>query len=623
MPFIPLKFRPGLNRDQTNYSNEGGWWACDKVRFRSGYPEKIGGWAKYTTETVLGVCRQMFGWVTSFSDNFLSLGTNKKVYIDAGGNLNDITPLRATTSAGDVTFSASNGSSVITVLDTGSSAVAGDYVTFSGAESLGGNVTATILNQNHEIATAINADAYTIVVSVTANASDSGDGGASTIGYYEIPTGYSSTTYGYGWGTSTWSRGTWGSGSDMPINLPGRLWWFDNLDNDLVMNYNDGGSGPIYYWERGSNADPASALGTRAVLLSSLSGANEVPVLAGQILVSQNDKHLLAFGAVPYGSSSAADFDPLLIRWSNQNDPVEWEPLPTNSAGFIRVSRGSIIKRAIATRQEILVFSDTSLNSLQFTGTTDVFSLQELNDNISLMGPNAVTTANNIVFWMGHDKFYAYTGRLETLPTTLWTHVFRNFNHENHNTVVAATNEGFNEIWWFYSTADSSDNNAYVVYNYVEKIWYYGTLDRTFWLDSGLREFPQSVTASGVIYDQENGVDADGTAMESYIESSDFDIGDGEQFMLTRRIIPDLRFNGSTASNPEASITLIPKRFPGAPPQTEPNLRIIETSVDQYTNEVFLRARGRSLAFKVLSDTTGVQWQLGNPRVDARTDGKR
>lgn len=623
MPFIPLKFRPGLNRDQTNYSNEGGWWACDKVRFRSGYPEKIGGWVKYTTETLIGVCRQMFGWVTSFSDNFLALGTQSKVYIEAGGNLNDITPLRATTSAGDVTFSASNGSSTITVFDTGSATSAGDYVTFSGAVTLGGNITATILNANHEIATSINSNAYTIVVDATANASDSGDGGAAVIGYYEIPVGYANTTYGYGWGTSTWSRGAWGSGSDQPVNLPGRLWWFDNFDNDLVMNYNDGGLGQIYYWERGSSTDPVTALGTRAVLLSSLGGANEVPVRAGQILVSQNDKHLLAFGAVPYGSSDPADFDPLLIRWANQDDPVEWEPLVTNSAGFIRISRGSAIKRAFPTRQEILVFTDTSLNSLQFTGTTDVFALQELNDNISLMGPNAVATANNMVFWMGHDKFYVYSGRVETLPTTLWTHVFRNFNHSNHNTVVAASNEGFNEIWWFYSSANSQENDSYVVFNYVERIWYYGTIERTFWLDNGLREYPQAVDASGNLYNQEDGVDADTVAMEAYIESSDFDIGDGEQFMLTRRIIPDLRFNGSTASEPEASITLIPKRFPGAPPQTEPNLRIIETSVDQYTNEVFLRARGRSLSFKVLSDTTGVQWQLGNPRVDARQDGKR
>lgn len=623
MPFILLKFKPGLNKDQTNYSNEGGWWACDKVRFRSGYPEKIGGWTKYTTETVIGVCRQMFGWITSFTDNFLALGTNKKVYIEAGGNLNDITPLSATTSAGDVTFSASNGSSIITVFDTGSATAAGDYVTFSGAVTLGGNITATILNANHEIATSINSDAYTIVVDATANASDSGDGGASVIGYYEIPTGNSGNTYGYGWGTSTWSRGTWGSGSEQPVNLPPRVWFFDNFSNDLVMNYNDGGSGQIYYWERGSSDDPVTALGTRAVLLSSLSGANEVPVLAGQVLVSQNDKHLLAFGAVPYGSSNPADFDPLLIRWANQDDPVEWEPTPTNSAGFIRVSRGSAIQRAVATRQEILVFTDTSLNSLQFTGTTDVFALQELNDNISLMGPNAITTANNIVFWMGHDKFYAYTGRVETLPTTLWTHVFRNFNHQNHVTVVAASNEGFNEVWWFYSSANATDNDSYVVYNYVEKIWYYGTIDRTFWLDSGLREYPQAVDADGNLYNQEDGVDAGDDPMEAYIQSSDFDIADGEQFMMTRRILPDLRFSGSTASEPEASLTLIPKAFPGSAPQSEPNLRIIETSVDQYTEEVFIRARGRSLALKVLSNTSGVQWQLGNPRVDARTDGRR
>jgi len=620
MPFIPLRFKPGLNRDQSNYSNEGGWWACDKVRFRSGYPEKVGGWVKYTTDVVLGVCRQLFGWVTSYSDNFVAAGTNSKTYIEVGGSYNDITPLRETTGAGDVTFSASNGSSTVTVFDTGSSAVAGGYVTFSGAASLGGNVTGTILNAEHEIATSINADAYTIVVSVTADALDVGNGGASTVGEYQIDPGYPGGTYGYGWGTSTWGRGAMGSGSTVPVNFPARLWFFDNFDNDLILNYRDGLYGQPYIWERGANSDPTTALATRAIPLSDLSGASDVPTYVGQLLVSQNDKHLLAFGSTPYGGG---DYDPLLIRWASQNAPEDWTPEATNTAGFIRVSRGSAIKKAIVARQEILVFTDTSLSSLQFTGTGDVFALQELNDNISLMGPNAVITSNGITFWMGHDKFYAYTGRIETLPTTLWSHVFTNFNHANHDTVVAGTNEGFNEVWWFYSSASSSENDSYVIYNYVEKIWYYGTIERTAWLDSGLREYPQGMDSTGQLYDHESGNDADGVAMDSYIQSADFDIGDGEKFMMSRRILPDIKFTGSTATAPEAYVTVAPRRFPGASPQVEPNLPVIESAVDVFTDQVFIRARGRSMAFKVGSNTTGVQWQLGNPRLDAREDGRR
>jgi len=401
--------------------------------------------------------------------------------------------------------------------------------------------------------------------------------------------------------------------------LPTRYWFFDNFDNDLVMNFNEGGKGPIYYWERGSNANPTTALGTPAVLLSSLSGASDVPTNAGQVLVSQNDKHLLCFGATPFGGGT---FDPLLIRWADQDNPVNWTPTPTNSAGFIRVSRGDQIVRAVATRQEILVYTNTGLSSLQFTGTTDVFSLQELADNISIISPRGVVTANNITYWMGRDKFYIYSGRVDTLPTTLWTQVFKNLNYDRVNKIIAGTNEGFNEIWWFYPSANSDDNDSYVVYNYVEHIWHYGLLARTAWNDSGLREYPQAIEGQH-IYDHERGLDDDGAPMVSYIQSSQFDIGDGEQFMLTRRMIPDIKFTGSTAPTPEVYITLVPRRFPGSSPQSEPDLRVIETSADVYTNEVFIRARARGMSFEVGSDTLGVNWQLGSPRLDARVDGKR
>ena len=444
MALQKLSFRPGLNRDTTNYKNEGGWYECDKVRFISGSPEKLGGWEKYSPFALIGVCRSMFGWITSFVDNFLALGTNQKVYIEVGEQLNDITPLRDTTAAGDVTFAAIDGSSTIDVFDTGHGAIAGDFVTFSGAVSLGGNITADVLNQNYEIDAILNADSYTISAKdangdpVLADSSDSGNGGASVVAAYEVTSGNGVVTYGYGWGTDTWGRDAWGTGSLEPINFPLTTWFFDNFDNDLVMNQNTGGKGKPYYWARGSTVNPTTALGTRAVELSSLAGNSDVPDEVGQILVSQTDKHLLAFGATPYGGGS---FDPLLIRWASQDDPVNWTPEITNTAGFLRVSSGSSIVRAFRTRQETLVFTDSTLNSLQFLGTTDVFGIQELATNISIAGPRAVAAANNVVYWMGTDKFYAYNGRVDTLPSTLRNHVFNNLNFDALIYITAGANE--------------------------------------------------------------------------------------------------------------------------------------------------------------------------------------
>lgn len=628
MPFLKLNFKPGVNRDQTNYSNEGGWFECDKVRFYSGFPQKIGGWAKYTTRTILGTCRQMFNWVTTYADNLLALGTNKKLYIEVGGEFYDITPLRAsnptfTTPATDNCFTTVNGSSTVTVTITGCLATEGNYVDFTGVNAVGG-ISATLLNTTHEIASVINVNAFTIVVG--ANATSSTTGGGTTINAsFEIDTGNSITTFGYGWGTGGWGSVAWGLGSSTPVALPQQDWWFDNFDNDLVMNIRNG---PIYYWERGSGSI-SLALSARAVLLSSLSGAADVPTEAMQVLVSQNDKHLLAFGCTPYGGG---DFDPLLIRWATQDNPTVWTPLTTNSAGFLRVSRGSAIVRALPTRQEILVFTNSHLYSLQFTGTSDVFALQELADNISIIGPRVAVAVNNVTYWMGHDKFYAYSGRVETLPCTLRNHVFQNLNFNQVDQIICGTSEGYNEIWWFYPTANSNVNNAYVVYNYLERIWYYGTLDRTAWLDTPLRDYPiaiQTVNSAsngvGYLLNQEFGVDADGLPMESYIQSSDFDLGDGEKFVLTRRMIPDLNFTGSSASQPEATFTIRPRNWPGSGfiGDAADNQRVIETSINNYTDQVFIRARARQMALKVSSDTLGVQWQLGSPRLDVREDGKQ
>ena len=681
MPLQKLQFKPGLNRDQTNYSNEGGWNNCDKIRFRSGYPQKIGGWLRYGTFVVAGICRQVFNWITTASDNYLALGTSKKLYIEAGQILNDITPIRATftTPATDNCFTTVNGSKTVTVTIVAHGATDGDYVTFSGAIAVGG-ITAPNLNTEF-IVDQVTTNTFTITVATAATSSASGGGSAITAAF-QISVGNAIASIGYGWGAGTWSRGAWGSGNPTPVVNVQRDWFLQNFDNDLVANIRNGA---IYYWQY------SGGTATRATLLSTttISGVApaDVPTEAMQILVSQNDKHLLAFGCTPFGGGAA---DPLLIRFATQDQPNVWTPLVTNSAGFLRVSRGSAIVCAVATRQEILVFTEGTLNSLQFLGTTDVFGLQELADNISILSPRAVVTVNNTAYWMGHDKFYAYGGRVETLPCTLRNHVFQNLNYEQADQIVSGTNEGWNEVWWFYPTADSNINNAYVIYNHLEKIWYYGTIDRTAWSDSSLREYPQAITGTYVtgsisgttltitavtagslqvgsvldgtgvlpgttitalgtgtggtgtytvnisqsvvstaltsdslIYNHEQGLNDDTVAMSSYIASSDFDLVDGDQFILTKRIIPDMNFEGSTANTPTVTMLIKPRNFPGNAYTNTETGSVIETSVDIYTEQIFMRARARQMAIEVASTELNVQWQLGSPRLDGRPDGRR
>jgi len=681
MPLQKLQFKPGVNRDQTNYTNEGGFYECDKIRFRSGYPQKIGGWLRYGTFVIAGICRQMFNWITTASDNYLALGTSKKLYIEAGQILNDITPIRQTFTSPTTNncFTTVNGSKTVTVAITSHGAVDGDYVTFSGATAVGG-ISAANLNTEF-IVDQITANSFTITAATAATSSTSG-GGTGITAAFQIPVGNNNASIGNGWGAGTWSRGAWGSGSATPVVNPQRDWFLQNFDNDLVANIRNGA---IYYWQY------SGGTGVRATLLSTTTingvAPADVPTQAMQILVSQNDKHLLCFGATPYGGGS---FDPLLIRWATQDQPNVWTPLVTNSAGFIRVSRGSQIVCAIATRQEILVYTEGTLNSLQFVGTTDVFSLNELSDNISIIGPRAVVAVNNTAYWMGHDKFYAYTGRVETLPCTLRNHVFQNFNYDQADQVISGTNEGWNEIWWFYPTADSQINNAYVIYNHLEKIWYYGTIDRTAWSDSSLREYPQAVTgtyvtgsiasttltvtavsvgilqvgsvisgtgiavgttitalgtgtggigtytvnisqsvvstaitADSIIYNHEQGLNDDTTAMTSFISSSDFDLVDGDQFILTKRIIPDLSFTGSTATLPAVTMYIKPRNFPGNAYSNIDSEQVIETSVDVFTEQIFMRARARQMAIEIASTDLNVQWQLGSPRLDGRPDGRR
>jgi hypothetical protein len=572
----------------------------------------------------------LFGWITSYADNFLACGTNKKVYIEVAGNFFDITPLRPvtptlTTTVTDNCITTTNGSGVVTIVAVGANATEGNYIDIAGATSVGG-ITAATLNATHEVATVINVNAFTFVVGTNATSGATGGGTGINLSF-EIDTGNGITTAGYGWGTGVWNDSYgWGLNSPNPVNLPQQDWWFDQFDNNLVMNIRNG---PIYYWERGTNATPDAALATRAIRLSAISGAADVPTSAMQTLVSQNDKHLLAFGCQPYAGSSS-DFDPLLIRWASQDDPGMWTPLVTNSAGFIRVSRGSLIVRAIPTKQEILVFTEATLNSLQFTGTSDVFALQEIGDNLSIIGPRAVTVVNNMTFWMGHDKFYVYTGRVETLPCTLRNHVFTNLNYNQVDQIISGTNEGWNEVWWMYPTANSNYNDAYVIYNHLERIWYYGTIERTAWLDSPLRDTPQAIFADNVnelsyLYNHESGTNDDTLPMTAYIQSSDFDIAEGDQLVLTRRMIPDVNFEGSTATSPEANFIIRPRNFPGSSfySNASNTQRVIQTTVNQFTDQVFMRARARQLALKIESTGLNTQWQLGSPRLDMRPDGKR
>jgi len=643
MPFNKLKFRPGIVRDTTNYANEGGWYECDKIRFFSGYPQKIGGWVESTPRRFIGTCRQMWNWITSYTDNFLAVGTNEKVYLEVGGTFYDITPLRTTfgTPDTDDCIETTDTSNIITVNVIDHGCLVGEYVTFTGVTGTVGGIPNSEINTNHQVLTVPDVNSFTIQVTSAATSTVAAGGGNNIVLDCQIRPGFPSITAGYGWGTGAWNGDYgWGLSSPTPIYFPQRDWWFDNFDNDLVMNIraditNSGAAigGPIYYWERGTTVNPSTALNTPAELLSGLTlngiAPADVPETATQILVSQNDKHLLAFGCQPY-AGSAGDFDPLLIRWATQDQPNVWEPLPTNSAGFIRVSRGSRIVRAIPTRQEILVYTDTHVFSLQFLGTTDVFGLQELADNISIIGPRAVISANNVTYWMGYDKFYRYDGRVQTLPCSLREYVFKDLNFAQADQIICGTNEGFNEVWWFYPSGASTWVDRYVIYNHLDNLWYYGQLGRTAWLDNSSRQLPLAVYTDadqnpGILYTHESGVNDANLPMEAFIQSSDIDLDDGEKFILTRRMIPDVNFNNSTAVSPEVSLTVRPRNFPGSNFQNDPSdtQRVINTSVGIYTNQVFVRARARQMALKVSSADLGVQWQLGDVRIDGRPDGKQ
>jgi hypothetical protein len=745
VPLQKLQFRPGVNRENTSYANEGGYYASNKIRFRSGQPEKIGGWAadtgatvsalKPTTGTLWGVARGLWNWLNLTGYNLLAIGTNLKYYIQNGPNglVYDVTPLRFTTGAGEATFAATTGSPIITVTDIAHGAQAGDFVTFSGAVSLGGNITDTILNAEFQITAYVSSNQYTITASVNAAAGDTGDGGASVVAAYQITTGVDIYSLNVGWGAGTWggivfgtatnqlngaindsvttitvddttafsaagnilidsenisytsknstqflgcTRGLsgtgsgaaashadnaivtqsttftgWGSPAATGIGIQLRLWSQSNFGEDLIFNPR---GGALYYWANAASAstfDRGQYLGPSTTIVTksgSITTDSSCPTVANFVMVSDASRFVLAFGVNDYGSAVQ---DPLLIRWSDQESFATWIPAVTNQAGSYRLSHGSQIVTAMQTRQEILVLTDSAIYSMQYLGPPYVWSFQIMGDNISIAGPNAIATANNITYWMGTDKFYTYSGRVQTLPSTLREYVFNDINLEQAFQFCAGTNEGYSEVWWQYCSANSSVVNRYVIYNHLENTWYYGDWDnyqsvnqgRTAWLDSSLRSFPMATTygvaggsSNAQLLYHENGVD-DGTVNPSVpivaqVTSSDFDIGDGHNFGFVWRLIPDLTFDGSNVNQPTAMFTVLPRANSGAPYGNSNNPEVVSTqnyqnqrtyAIQEFTQQVYVRIRGRQMAFKVSSSELGVQWQLGVPRIDIRPDGRR
>ncbi len=704
MPLTKLQFRPGINRETTSYSNEGGWFDMDKVRFRFGYPEKIGGWIKESTNAFLGTCRALHPWIALDGSNFLGVGTHLKYYINEGGAYNDITPLRVTTAAGDVTFSASantlsadidavidtipltsssgfpssgrikidneiityalvsgnnltgcvrgvndtvaashsSGAAVtcatLIVTDADHGALENDFVTYSGTATLGGDITAAVLNQEYQITHIINVNSYQIeartvstIGSITtttglnptyvfATASDSGNGGGSIVGAYQINTGLDTTIVGTGWGAGTWSRGTWGSGASLATSGQTlRIWSHDNFGEDLLINVRDG---DIFYW------DKTNGLANRAVELASIAGANKVPTIAKQVLVSDRDRHVIAFGCDSELEPGVQD--PLLIRFSDQENILDWQSLVDTTAGDLRIGSGSKIITAVETRQQILVFTDVSLHAMQFLGPPFTFGINAISENITIASPLAAIAVEDNVYWMGAEEFYAYGGAVQRIPCSVRDYVFTNINNDQLEKVTAGLNTAFSEVTWFYPSASSSENDSYVTYNYDQKIWYYGLMNRTCWLDRGVNNDPLAASTDHYLYFQEIGFDDGSTspasAITSYIESSQMDLGEGDQFAFMRRLIPDLTFRNSTAPSPQATMTLKVRNFPGGNYLSSDARTVVKTAsipVEQFTEQVFVRLRGRSFAFRIESEDTGVGWRLGSPRVDVRPDGRR
>lgn len=699
MPLQKVLFKPGVNRENTRYTTEGGWYECDKIRFRQGNPEKIGGWKPFTYTTYLGVCRSLWNWVTLVGESLVGVGTNLKFYVLKGGDYFDITPIRRTVTLTDP-FTATDGSDVITVTDVNHGCVDGDYVAYSGdgITGLGGNITSGVLTGTFQL-TYLDANSYTITVSATANATDAAGspGGGTVVTQYETNVGPDSQVPLLGWGAGPWGKGTWGVGQSTESAI--QLWNQSNFGQDLIYGPRGGG---VYYWSASvgyspvqitlSIADPCvvtlpagfslndgvpisfTSTGSLPTGLSvgqvyfvanstggtfnvttdiggtpiatsgaqsglqylsskgvdlSIAGDSDAPLFQNYVAVSDVSRFVVVFGTNDYGQTY---LDPMLIRWSDQEDPYTWSPAATNQAGSIRLSHGSEIVTAVQARQEFVVFTDQAIYSMQYIGTPYVWSTNLMGDNVSIVGPNAAVIGSGVVYWMGVDKFYTYNGRVQTLNCDLRRYVFSDFNHLQRSQVFAGTNEGFNEVWWFYCSANSDQIDRYVVYNYLENVWYYGTMGRTAWLDSGLLPLPIAATYNNNIVQHEDGVDDNETgtpvALEANISSSEFDIGDGHNFGYVWRVLPDLTFDGSSSSpTPQVAMTLYPLQNSGSGVGNSVSAGITRgstyTVTEKFSGQVYTRVRGRQMILKIASNQLGTTWQLGAPRIDIRPDGRR
>ena len=618
MPLQKVSLKPGINREGTRYSTEGGYYDGDKIRFRQGLPEKIGGWLRISETTFEGVARSLHNWVTLGDQNLIGVGTHLKFYIENVGNYNDITPLRSTVTLSNP-FTTTAGSAVVTVTDANGGYKNGDYVTFSNVSTVGG----LDLNGEFNVSlTAVSAaNTYPITADSAASSSATG-GGASVSAAYQINVGNAFSTPITGWGAGTWGQGSWGFGVSSTTEV--RFWSQSNFGEDLILGHR---GGELFYW------DATNGVETRAVLVSSRAGASDVPVVQNLILVSDISRFVFCFGTNEIGSTT---LDPTLLRWSDQENAENWTPSATNQAGSLRLSRGTEIVAASQARQEVLVFTDSSLYSLQYVGAPAVWTANVVGENISISSQNAVGYANGVAYWMGKDKFYKYDGRTSPLKCDVRRYVFNDFNTEQYSQVFSGTNESFHEVWWFYCSSSATNIDRYVIYNYLEDIWYYGTLARTAWLDSGLRDNPLAATYDNNLVDHESGIDdnqgSSTAAITAYVESSEFDLDDGHKFMHVNRIIPDVSFDGSTATSPVVTMTLKPLRNSGSGIHSTPSLggvnnatvtRTASSPVEVFTDQINVRVRGRQLSMRIESSAEGVTWQLGAPRLDMRPDGRR
>ena len=635
MALQKIALKPGINREGTDYSGSGGWYDGNKIRFRSGLPEKIGGWTQASSYQYAGVCRILWSWLDSDSISiYTGAGTNLKYYIISGGSYYDITPIVFTSTLSGAIV-ATNGSNVLTITDATSTPNIGDYIIISGAVSLGGNMIAAVLNQEFVVTTIVSSTQFTVVATATANASDTGTGGTAIQIQYEYPVGLAVYITGTGWGAGPYSRGGWGSAFSVGIGQQLRLWSNDNFGTDLVIAPR---GGAIAYWSDSTGA------AVRAVPLQTLATTNGyagtyVPIATNQVLTSPIQRFVIALGANSYiPGTPNSEFNPMLVRWSDQLNPFQWVPSTTNQSGEFPLSNGSTIVGGVSTRQENLIWTDSALYSMQYVGYPYVWGFFLLMDNISIMSPNAMITVNNITYWMGREKFYMYNGTVSTLPCSLRQYVFDDINKAQAYQVFCGSNEGYNEVWWFYVSASSNGTaiDKYVIYNYLDNAWYYGTMGRTAWLDTGIQPYPLAADYNNRLLYHESSVDdvsgSTPAAIDSYVMSSDFDVGNGDHFSFVWRMLPDVNFNGSNVNNPYLTMTLIPRRDSGSaqgtadiPTVTSANnyATAPEYTIQQFTGQVYTRLRARQMAFKIESNSLGVAWQAGITRLDIKNDGKR